>query len=66
MLIKLGSYVYTLQPILKNAVNYELELIVDDYDDKISDAKERAADYHYGLGLKFQDEADKELSLIHI
>ncbi len=60
MLIKLGSYVYTLQPILKNAVNYELELIVDDYDDKISDAKERAADYHYGLGLKFQDEADKE------
>ena len=38
MLIKLGSYVYTLQPILKNTVNYELELIVDNYDDKISEA----------------------------
>lgn len=59
-LIKLGDHVKRLKPMLKNTVNYDLELIVDDFSDKLSDAKPRAADYHYTLGLKFQDEADKE------
>ena len=59
-LIKLGGYVNNLRPLLKNNINYDLELIVDDFSDKLSDANKRAAQYHYNLGLKFQDEADKE------
>ena len=59
-LIKLGNHVKKLKPLLKNTVNYDLELKVDDYSNKLLDAKAGAADYHYTLGLKFQDEADKE------
>ena len=59
-LIKLGGYVNNLRPLLKNNINYDLELIVDDFSDKLLDANKRAAQYHYNLGLKFQDEADKE------
>ena len=59
-LIKLGKHVNKLKPLLKSTLNYDLELVVDDFYDKLSDSKDRAADYHYTLGLKFQDEADKE------
>ena len=59
-LIKLGNHVKRLKPLLKNTINYNLELQVNDYSDKLSNANTGAADYHYSLGLKFQDEADKE------
>ena len=59
-LIKLGNHVNKLKPLLKNTLNYDLELTVDDFSDELSNANSLAADYHYTLGLKFQDEADKE------
>ncbi len=59
-LIKLGNHVNKLKPLLKNTLNYDLELTVDDFSDELSNANSLAADYHYSLGLKFQDEADKE------
>ena len=59
-LIKLGSYVNRLKPILKKVVNYELDLKVNDYSSELSNANELSADYHYQLGLKFQDEPEKE------
>ena len=60
MLVELGKYVNNLRALLKNNVNYNLELVVDDYSDKLSEATRRSAEYHYNLGLVFQDEADKE------
>ena len=59
-LIKLGSYVNKLEPILKKVVNYDLNLKVNNYSSELSNANERSADYHYQLGLKFQDEPEKE------
>ena len=59
-LIKLGSYATNLKPILKKLINYDLKLIVKDYSNELSNANSLAADYHYQLGLKFQDDADKE------
>ena len=59
-LIKLGSYVSLLNPILKKMIDYDLDLKVDDYSVELSNANSLAADYHYQLGLKFQDDADKE------
>jgi len=59
-LIKLGNHVRRLNRLLKNTINYDLELQVNDYSSELSDANAGAADYHYSLGLQFQDEADKE------
>lgn len=59
-LITLGNHVSKLKPFLKSTVNYDLNLKVDDFYDELSNANSLAADYHYSLGLKFQDEIDKE------
>ena len=59
-LIKLGSYVNKLKPILKKVVDYDLDLKVNNYSSELSNANELSADYHYQLGLKFQDEPEKE------
>ena len=59
-LIKLGNHVRRLNRLLKNTINYDLELQVNDYYSELSDANAGAADYHYSLGLQFQDEADKK------
>ena len=59
-LIKLGSYVNKLKPILKKVIDYDLDLKVNDYSSELSNANKLSADYHYQLGLKFQDEPEKE------
>jgi len=59
-LINLGSYVIKLRPLLQKMIDYNLELIVNDFSIELSNANSLAADYHYQLGLIFQDKIDKE------
>ena len=59
-LIKLGSTIDGLRPVLMSAVNYNLVLTADDYSVELADAKPKAADYHYTKGMDHREDITKQ------
>ena len=59
-LIRLGSEINRLRPVLLSAVNYNLILTAGDYTAELAEAKPRAADYHYTKGMDYREDITKQ------
>ena len=59
-LIRLGSEINRLRPVLLSAVNYNLILTAGDYTAELAEAKPRAADYHYTKGMDYREDIAKQ------
>ena len=59
-LIRLGSEINRLRPVLLSAVNYNLILTAGDYTAELTEAKPRAADYHYTKGMDYREDITKQ------
>ncbi len=56
----LGNQVELLKSILKIQMNYNLTLAIGDYSDELKKSRPLAADYHYTMGMKYQDDISKK------